>query len=196
MCTSMLKFAAPALANVATARGTFSVILDTCHIPLGDPKKSDVAGRLVIHSVEIGSGPMLQPMTVLLGRDAPAKLKQESVVTFVVRDGKVHHEGLELQFPDLTIRTSGDVGLDKTLNIVAEMPVPPKWLAGNNAVSQAVRNQVIRLPFKGTLDKPQLDRQEMQRLNQQFIRQAAGNLIDQGINKGLNGLDQLLKPRK
>ena len=28
-------------------------------------------------------------------------------------------------------------------------------------------------------------RQEMQRLNQQFIRQAAGSLIDQGINKGL-----------
>ncbi len=181
---------------MATARGTFSVILDSCHIPLSDPKKSDVAGRLVIHSMEIGSGPMLHSMSVLLTSEAPAKLRPDSVVTFLVRDGKVHHEGLELQFPDLTIRTSGDVGLDKTLNIVAEFGVPPKWLAGNNAVSQAVRNQVLRLPFRGTLELPQPDLQEMQRLNQQFIKQAAGNLINDGINKGLNGLDQLLKPRK
>ncbi len=200
MCASMLRFAAPAIASVSSARGTFSIILDSCRIPLGDPKKSDVVGRLVIHSVEIGSGPMLGQLSTLLSNNAPAKVKQESVVSFVVRDGKVHHEGLELQFPELTIRTSGDVGFDKTLNITAEMPVPPKWLAGNNVLTQAVKNQVIRLPIKGVLDKPQLDQQEMARQSQQFagqaIRQAAGTVIQQQGNRLLDGLDGLLKPRK
>ncbi|MCE5268702.1 MAG: hypothetical protein LLG00_12530 [Planctomycetaceae bacterium] len=196
MCASMLKYAAPALANVSSARGTFSVVLDTCRIPLSDPKKCDASGRLHIHTIEVASGPLLKELTVLLGRDAPARLRQESVVAFRVQNGRVYHEGMELQFPDLTVRTSGWVGFDKSLDIVAEMPVPPKWLVGNTTVTQAMRNQVIRLPIKNTIDKPQLDQREMQRISQQFIHQAAGNLINEGGNRLLNGIDGLLKPRK
>jgi len=81
-------------------------------------------------------------------------------------------------FPDLTITTQGSVGFDQTLDLVAEMSVPPKWLAKNPLISQAVANHRIRIPLKGTLKKPQLDRQEMDRLSRQFIKQAAGNLIE------------------
>ncbi|MEN6449962.1 MAG: hypothetical protein ABFC96_05695 [Thermoguttaceae bacterium] len=193
MCASMLQYAAPVVADASAVRGSFSVFLDRCRIPLADPKKCDVAGQLVVHTVEIGSSKLLKEFATLLGRDVPAKLKQESVVKFVVQNGRVYHENMELQFPDLTIRTSGWVGFDRSLEITAEMPVPPKWLVGNNSVTQAMRNQMIRLPVRNTLDKPQLDRQEMERISQQFIKKAAGNLIDQGI-KG--GLDQLFKPRK
>ncbi|MEN6458882.1 MAG: hypothetical protein ABFC63_08120 [Thermoguttaceae bacterium] len=193
MCKSMLKFAAPAVGDVSSARGTFSVYLDRCRIPLSAPKKCDVAGRLHIHTMEIASGAMLKELSAVLGRTAPAKLKQEADIKFRVENGRVYHDSMELQFPDLTIRTSGWVGFDKSLNVVAEMPVPPKWLAGNANVSQALRNQTIRLPIKNTVDKPQIDRQEMQRANQQIMRQAAGSLINEGINKGI---DQLFKPRK
>ena len=63
----------------------------------------------------------------------------------------------------LSIRTHGWVGLDEKLDIVADMPVPPKWLAGNTLVSQAMRNQTISLPIKGTLNKPQIDPAELAR---------------------------------
>ena len=43
--------------------------------------------------------------------------------------GRIYHEGLELRFSDLTIRTSGSVGVDQSLALLAEMPVPPKWVA-------------------------------------------------------------------
>ena len=39
---------------------------------------------------------------------------------------------MELIFPDFTIRTKGSVGIDdQTLSLLAEMPIPPKWLQNN-----------------------------------------------------------------
>ena len=189
MCAVLLKYVAPALADVLDVHGTFSVDLDRCVIPLGDPTHSDVAGRLTAHAVQIGKSPMTDALAVLLGRQSACKLPPDSVVSFKMENGRVYHEGLELQFPELSIRTHGWVGLDEKLDIVADMPVPPKWLAGNTLVSQAMRNQTISLPIKGTLNKPQIDPAELARLSQQFIRQAAGNVIQGGLN-------QLFGPKK
>ncbi len=193
MCASMLKYIAPVLADVTSAQGSFSIVLDGCRVPLADPKKSDLAGRLVIHSVRIGPGPLVRELAVLLGRSAPARLRRESAVAFQMKNGRVYHDNLELIFPDLTIRTHGSVGLDQTLDLVAEMPVPPKWLAAGTLASKALADQVIRIPLKGTLSKPRLDRREMERLNRQFIKKAAGNLLEDELKKQL---DRLLDPRR
>ncbi len=196
MCSTMLKFIAPVLADVTSAQGSFSIAMDSCRVPLADPKKSDLAGRFVVHSVQIGPGPLIHELAQLLGRESPARLRQESVVNFQMKNGRVSHQNLELIFPDLTIRTHGSVGMDQTMDLVAEMPVPPKWLANNPLASQALGNQVIRIPLRGTLKKPQLDKKEMERLSAQFIRKAAGNLLENELNKLPNSLDRLLGPRK
>lgn len=193
ICSTLLKFIAPVLAGVTNAQGSFSIIMDSCRVPLADPKKSDLAGRFIIHSVQIGPGPLIREFAVLLGRESPAKLKQESVVAFKMRNGRVEHKNLELIFPDLTIRTEGSVGLDQTISLVAEMPIPPKWLAGNPVAQKAFAGQVIRIPVKGTLSKPQLDQREMERLSRQFIQKAAGNLLENELN---NQLERLLRPRR
>ena len=174
MCASMLKFVAPVMAGVSAAKGAFSIDLDGCRIPLSDPAKGDVAGRLTIHTVEIGPGPMTGELATFLGRKAPAKLRQESIVQFRMVDGRVYHQGLELMFPELTIRSKGSVGLtDQTLSILVELPVPPKWLANAPLASQALRNQIIGVPLAGTLAKPQLDKKAMEDLTRQFVQNAA-----------------------
>ncbi len=193
MCSSLLKYIAPVLADVTSAQGSFSIVLDACRIPLAEPKKSDLAGRFLIHSIQIGPGSLVRELAVFLGRESPARLRQESAVAFQMKNGRIYHNNLELIFPDLTIRTQGSVGLDQTLDLVAEMPIPPKWLAGNPLASKAMSNQVIRIPLKGTLGKPQLDRRETERLSRQFIQKAAGNLLEDELNKQL---DRLLGPRK
>ncbi len=75
---------------------------------------------------------------------------------------------------------------------MTEMPVPPKWLE-NNPLAPGLRNQTIRIPLAGTLQKPQLDRATMDQLSRQFIRNAAKNMLEDGLNKGL---DQLFQQRK
>ncbi len=193
LCGSMLKFIAPVLAGVTTAKGSFSIDLDGCRIPLSDPRKGEVAGRFTIHSIEIGPGPLIHEFSVLMGRDAPAKLRQQSVVQFRMVDGRIWHQGLELMFPDFTVRTQGSVGLDETLMIMAEMPVPPKWLQSNPMLSQAMRNEIIRLPIAGTLTKPQLDQKVMADYTRRFLQKAASNMLEGELN---NQLNRLLGPRK
>jgi len=192
MCAYGLKYIAPILADVATAQGAFSIDLEGCRIPLNDPAKSELAGRMVIHSIEIGPGSLIRELAMLLGRETPAKLRQESVVPFRVVDGRIYHQGLELIFPELTIRTHGSVGLDQTLALMAEMPIPPKWLV-NDALASALRDQTLRLPIGGTLSRPQLDRSVLDQLNRQLLGNAAKNVIEDEIGKQL---DRLLHPAK
>ena len=191
MCAALLKYVAPVLAGVTTAQGAFSIEMDRCRIPLSDPTKGDLSGRLIIHSVEIGPGPLVRELAVLLGRAAPAKLRRESVVPFQVVNGRVHHRDLELVFPDLTVRTGGSVGFDQTLNVTTEMPIPPKWL-GNNPLSASLRNRTIQIPIGGTLSKPQLDQRRMAQLSRQFFENAARNVLEDELHKGL---EHLFRPR-
>lgn len=187
MCASALQYIAPVLAGVTTAQGSFSIELDGCRIPMADPAKGELAGRLTIHSIQVGPGPLIRELAILLGRATPAKLRRESVVPFRMVDGRVYHRGLELIFPDLTIRTYGSVGLDQSLAIMAEMPVPPKWL-GNNVVGSALRNQTIRLPIGGTLSKPKIDQRELDRVSRQLLGNAARNVIEDELNRQLERL--------
>jgi translocation and assembly module TamB len=190
MCANALKFIAPVLADVTQAEGKFSIELDDCRIPLADPAQGALKGRFIVHSVQVGPGPLIRELALLLGRESPAKLTRESVVPFQMANGRIYHEGLELAFPDLTIRTHGSVGLDHTLMIMAEMPVPPKWTAGDARLASALQGQKIAVPVNGTLEKPQLDRRTLDQLTRQFAQKAAANVIRDELSR------QLEKPKE
>ena len=193
LCAVLLKYIAPVLADVTTAQGEFSIELAGCRIPLGDLAHGEAAGRFTMHAVEISPGPLVRQLGVFLSRDAPARLRRDSIVLFRMVGGRVYHDGLELVFPDFSIRTYGSVGLDQTLKLIAEMPVPPKWLANRPVLAQSLQNQTIRVPIAGTLGQPQLDQKAMADLSRQFLQKAAGNMIQGELNKQL---ERLLGPKK
>jgi len=189
MCSHALQYIAPVLAGVATAEGQFSIHLDDCRVPLAEPATGDVSGQFVVHAVQIGPGPLIRELAILLGGGSAASLSRESRVRFRMVDGRVYHEGLELVFPDVTVRTHGWVGLDHTLAMVAEMPIPPQWTEKLGASAKAaLRDQTLRLPISGTLERPRIDRREFDRLSQRFLQSATRNLLQDELNKQLNRL--------
>jgi len=188
MCASALQYIAPVLAGVATAEGRFSIELDGCRIPLGNPAQGELAGRMIIHSAQVGPGPLVRELAVLLGYASPAQLGRESIISFQMADGRVYHRDLELVFPDLTIRTYGSVGLDKSLAIMAEMPIPPKWGGTHQVLGSVLRDQRIRVPIGGTLTSPKIDRKVLDSLSRQFLENAARNVLEDGINRGFERL--------
>jgi hypothetical protein len=117
---------------------------------------------------------------------------RESTVPFSVIGGRVYHRNLELVFPGLTIKTEGSVGFDRTLSLVAEMPIPPKWMKSAR-VKGALANQTIRLPIGGTLDRPKIDERALREAAGQFVRQAAGRMIQNELE---NEIQKLLHPPK
>jgi hypothetical protein len=193
MCARGLQYIAPVLAGVATAEGRFSISLDQCRIRLDDPAHSQLAGRLTVHSIEVGPGALIQELAVVLNRAVPAKLQRESVIEFHMADGRVYHKGLELIFPEVTVRTRGSVGLDQSLSLVAEMPIPPKWLAGHRLLDAALANQILQVPIGGTLGRPKIDRRKLDEYNRRLIGKAAKNAIGNELNRQL---DRLLNPKQ
>jgi hypothetical protein len=188
MCEMFLMYIAPILADVSEAHGAFSIELENCRLPLSNPKMGTLKGKFIVHNVEIGPGPLIRELAILMDRETPAKLRQQSVVNFQMAQGRIYHDNMELIFPDFTIRTQGSVGIDdQSLYMQAELPIPPKWLV-NNPAAPALRNQSIRLPIGGTLSRPQLDRAKIEEYTRQFIQKAAGNLLEDGLNRGLDQL--------
>ena len=198
MCEGGLKYIAPVLADVATANGRFSIAIDQCRLPIDDPGSGELVGRFMVHSMTVGAGPLLQQFTPLLkNAGTPAELQKESVVTFWMNDRRVYHKGLELVFPDITIKTHGYVGLDESLDLIAEMPVPPKWIEQTGgSIKPALQDQKVMIPIAGTLSRPQLNQQQMQKAMQQFVGKAATNVLETEGRRFINqGLNQLLGPR-
>ena len=191
LCDNWLAYVAPVLARVTDVDGQFSVALDGARLPLDAPAKAQTAGRLAIHSARISSSPLLRELSVLLKGPPSLSLTKEAVVSFQVIDGRVHHRDLALVFPEVTVRTSGSVGFDGSLALVAEMPVPPTWL-GAGRVSAALAKQTVRLPIGGTLDRPKLDEKALRAASAQFVRDTAGEVLRQELDRQL---EKLIRPR-
>ena len=93
----------------------------------------EVKGTLVLHHVSTEvRNPIGQTLVQLVadmnGKDVSkiVRLAEDAEIHFQVRDGRLHHEGLRIGFPDidpeLQITSHGSVGLDKTLDLFVELP--------------------------------------------------------------------------
>ncbi len=188
MCNQWLGHIAPLLAGVTQAQGRFSLHIDAARIPLANWQQGDIAGRLTIHQVEIGPGGwIMQQIAQLLGGGSAAKLSRESTVPFRIVQGRVYHQNLELSFPEVTIRTQGSVGFDQSLALMVEMPFPQPWLA-NHPQAQLFKDQVIRIPVAGTLQRPVVDGSAVGRALTEVTAAAAKNAARQEVNRGLDKL--------
>jgi hypothetical protein len=166
LCDEILARFDPALAGVAGVEGEFSLDLEQFRIPLDVPpeelaKKVEVAGSLRLHRVttEVKT-PLLQSMVKVLadlyGKKPSEVIRvvNDATIAFAVREGRMHHEGLVFGFPDispdLVVRSSGSVGLDKSLDLRLEVP---KILL-NKDVPQPKGKGPVKFHITGVIGKP------------------------------------------
>jgi hypothetical protein len=204
----MLKYVAPVLAGTTQSEGLFSLELGSARVPLGEPRRADSTGKLTVHSVRVVPGPLAnqwislakQIEAIARRRDA-ASLANKSPVTllavrdqqvnFQVMDGRVHHEGMEFQVGDVTMRSSGSVGFDETIGLTLQVPIQDAWIA-NEPLLAGFRGQTLQVPISGTLTRPQMDSRAVASLGQQLLQGAAQQAIGGELNKAL---DKLFKSR-
>ena len=207
LCESWLKFVAPLLADATRADGIFSLDLSRCQIPLADTSKADIKGVLAIQSAQVRPGPASEQL-VAVAKQVEAIVKRQPFaaigggqplamnipaqdLAFEVRDGRVYHQNFQLKVGDVVLRTSGSVGFDSSLEMVAEIPIQEQWVARDRYL-KGLAGQVIRIPVRGTLKHPKLDRRALEDLTKQMVGSAAGSFLDDAVNRGLNeGLERL-----
>lgn len=203
MCRTWMKYITPLLADATRSEGRFSMSLDRARVPLRNLELGDVRGQLQIHSAQVGPGPhakdivaLAQQIRGLLGGGAAPtntnaggtwmKLPEQQVV-FSVQDGRVHHDRLVVTIGDVEIQTSGSVGFDESLDLVAQIPVQDAWIADEPLLS-TMRGTVLRIPVQGTMDQPRLDTRVLDDLGREAVRGAAGRLLENELERGLRGL--------
>ncbi|QGJ71821.1 Hypothetical protein PBC10988_35320 [Planctomycetales bacterium 10988] len=193
MVQRFLQYPAPAIAGATEADGRFSVDLIGGKIPFDQPIMSEVYGRLQLHQMRIGSNsPMVRQIATLLNREPQTEIRRESVIDFQYIHGWTHHQNLELNFGDLQIKTQGSVGVDSTLRMQAEIPIPEKWL-GKEMAYQLFQDQRVNLPVEGTLNEPRFNQQALLAESQRILRETARRAAKDQLQEGIDSLFRLIK---
>lgn len=104
---------------------------------------------------------------------------------------------MQIQAGDVIINTSGTVGIDGSLELVASVPVQADWVEKAPAL-QSLAGQQIQLPLRGTVQKPQVDFGALTQVAQQIgtaaLRNEAQKQLEKGVNKLLGPLSNQLAP--
>jgi translocation and assembly module TamB len=182
MCSALLGYASPVFGGVREADGEVSLAIEGGQVPLDDPAKADLWGRFTVHHAKVTPGPLLQELAILMKSPPSLNLSKEHVVPFRLVNGRVYHQNLELPLGEFTIRSTGSVGLDGSLALMTEMPIPPKWL-GKNQLPKAA--QTIKLPIGGTISSPRIDEKALREAMAQNVKDAAGETLRQELEKSL-----------
>jgi hypothetical protein len=199
-----MKFVAPLLADSARVQGRFSTSVTGAKVPLDDPMNGDIAGSVQIHSAQADPGPVVEQLVGVIdqvrsmigknargGKDLQARIPEQDVQFRMVQQ-RVHHQNFLLKIDGVPIRTSGSVGLDQTLNLVAELTLPDKWL-GNSRIARSLSGRPLKIPVTGTFKRPRVDPAILRTLGRDAATGAANNLLKDNLDRGLNKLFDKIK---
>jgi hypothetical protein len=163
----VLAYIAPVLADATRTSGRFSLALDGGTFPVGVPEKSAFSGRLTMHAVDLGPGPLVTGILAALpGRiQVPTSIRvaDDSQIAFRMEDRRMWHEGLEFGFPlarvgsRLDLTSSGSVGLDdKVLDLKLALPFPAD-LPADRPVLATLAGKTVSIGIGGKLGEPRID---------------------------------------
>jgi hypothetical protein len=152
--------AVPMLASATTVRGTVSARIESFDYDLRFPERSVASGVLSIHEAEAapegGLRNLLQALDMIRTARKQASSYAAQSITMPAQDlpitlqgGVVSHEGLAFDMADYRLRSSGGVGLNRSVRLVLDIPL--EKMRGSSDY------RTVRVPVGGTLDQLQLD---------------------------------------
>jgi hypothetical protein len=162
VASSLVKFLAPDVQSDREVSGEISLSLSKLRVPLTTArdqavKQFEAEGKVKLHhvSAEIKS-PMWQGLirmvADLYGKQPPKvmHLIEESEIGFQVREGRLHHHGQRIGFPeidpDLVIGSRGSIGVDETLDLFVDLPRLPR----------GKRDKGLECRISGTIRQPKI----------------------------------------
>ena len=199
MCREWLKFVSPVLADATAVEGKLTLIVESGTMPFANPNGAEITGTVRIQSAKVTPGPLARQaidsvatLAQLVTRKRPEWADRDPQIelpaqdiAFRVPEGRVYHKGLKFQAGEVLVTTRGSVGLDHTLDMLVEIPLPEAWL-DRGPVMRSLRGEVVTIPLHGTLERPQVDGRAMAEWGKKVGVQAAGGLLQNLLENGLD----------
>jgi hypothetical protein len=168
VCDELICLVVPTMGDFTGVHGEFSLSLETFRVPVGVSegdfaRRIELAGKLHLHQISASvKAPVIEVMVKVLADmygkrpSEVVRIVKDAAVRFQVREGRLHHEGLRIGFPDiapeLVASSRGSVGLDHSLDVVLD--VPRIAAPGKGAPAGATSTVPVRLRVTGTIEKP------------------------------------------
>jgi len=156
ICDDLLAFVTPMMSGAVRAEGSFSLSIDDGFVALSQPRQGRLGGKLVVHHAAVRGGAMVDRLARLFGLQSAVRLADESHIRFFWDGQRFYHDSAEFSLGKLAIRTSGSVGMDRTLDLVANV-VLPKFESEDTPLREALSGRTISIPIGGTVDDPLID---------------------------------------
>lgn len=166
LCNDVLKYAAPAVANVAAASGKITIELGDWRLPIDDLASGELSGKLIMHTVEAGPGPLtrsimtsIQAIVQRLQFPTSVQLARDSTIPFQLIDRRIYHEHMRFSLYDLVdVETKGFVGFDESLELTAVLGFhPPNPESRMVALLRVLNSQPWPINIRGQLGAPAVD---------------------------------------
>ena len=146
-------------------------------------------GRITIHHATVSPGPVFGEIARLLGTNNVAMtVTKDTVVPIQVENGAVHHQNFAVQIGGSTVITSGSVGFDGQLNLIADVAIPAGLLKSSPLAAKALSGKRVKVPITGTLSKPMIDPRLLQAAIGKLAQDAGKDIGRELLNKELQKL--------
>jgi len=177
----LLMYLNPVFANAVNVSGVANFHCEQLAIPLSRTSRNDieVVGTVSIDHLRLQASDLLGQILSVAGM----RFRDQNITIhptrFVLRNGFLRYDDMQMDVGDNPVNFRGTVGLDKSLDMTIVLPYT---LQGRTArVGEKTVGKRISLPLKGTCDKPELDVEKL--LEDQLKQQ-----LEQRLDEALEGL--------
>lgn len=179
MSRKLLMYINPIFANAFNVSGAATFDCERLAIPLSEVNKKDieVIGTLSISQLHLEGSDLLGQMLSLVGSNAPGQDFTIHPTRFVLKNGQLQYEDMQLDVGDNPVNFGGVIGLDKSLDMIVTLPFT---MSGRTARVGQETTERISLPLIGTIDKPKLD---VARLLEEQLKKRLEEQLRKGLDK-------------
>lgn len=189
MTSSLLMYLNPIFARAVNVSGIVNLSCEKLAIPLAGGNRNDIE---LVGTISVGK--LRLEASELLGQIlAAANIARAQDITihptrFVIQNGLLKYDDMQMYVGDNPVNFKGVIGLDKSLNMTVTLPYTTE---GETArLGKETRGRRIILVLRGTLNKPEID---FGRVLEEQLRQELEERLQEKL---LEGLDKLLKQSK
>jgi len=202
MASELLGLLHPLFKGCTVLGGRIGLLLEECRVPIEDDfrRGMNIGGAINLREVRVKPGYMLTRVFEIISLQGAAAVVPDQDVKFVCRAGRVKATPLKIVSGPYQITVSGTVGVDGSLDYVAEVPVTEGMV--NADVYRYVADARLKVIIRGTVTEPEISRRSLDESLGELLRQAAQKaLLDEKarkalIDQGSKVLDELLKDRR
>ena len=190
-----LAYLNPIFANAVDVSGEIDFSCERLAIPVGGGSGNDieVIGTVTISQLRLSASDFLGEILSLAGIGMRGQDLVIEPTRFVLQDGLLRYDDMQVVVGDSPVNFKGAIGLDRSLDMVVTLPYTTRGRTVR--IGEEAEGARIKLPLKGTIDKPELDTGRLleEQLKEQLKRELEEKVGEELRDEVISVIEDLLK---